>query len=244
MSFGLQIQNPAGEFVLSSDAKGLHCIGRATLVGSVVQPSGSATGGFPGRTAGYSIYRIAHDGPIVVAADLPIGKNVAVISITQPFAGSWDIRVHCGDTPDGFSMDTIEYALDVWAFGLFTTPAGGYGLQIRDAAGALAWDLARPNPLFARAFINGFSGPATIPSLTRPVAVGLPSTWQVTDQFISFNHRARVTDRGALRRTSATSLSDVLSREQRFEYFGPEGNDHEGDVFPTYTFIIEGATLP
>jgi hypothetical protein len=244
MTFGLQIVNPSGELVFSSDAKGQHCIGKAVLQGAVVQPTGSPTGGHPGRVTGYSVYRISHSGAIAVALDLPLNKRVGLIDVVEVSSGTWDITVHCGDTPDANDFDTIEYAVDVWAFGFFDTPSGDYGLRIWDESGNLAWDLARANPLFARGFVDLSLNTGSIPSLTRPVCVGAPSTWTAFDQFVSFNHRIRWEKRGAWKRTSSTSLADVQYTARRFEYFGPDGTDTEGDVCPSSAIIVEGSTLP
>jgi hypothetical protein len=244
MTYGLLIDNGAGEIVVSSDSKGRNCVGRGVLQGSVVQPTGSPTAGGPGRVSGYSIYRFSHPGPITVALDLPLNKRVGVISIAQPVAGTWDVKVHCGDTPDANDMDTVEYPIDVWAFGEFTSLHNGYGLAIYDDAGNLAWDFSRPHVLFPRDRVLLTGGSAAILALTRPAAVGTPTTRTMVAGTISFNTKQVVIRRGAWKRTSGTSISDVLYTEQTFRVFGPDPIDPEGDVLPSSCFIVEGSTLP
>lgn len=246
MSFGLSIKNPSSQLVLSSEAKGLTCIGKATLYGAVVQPTGSATASSPGRKTGYSVYRINHSGPIVVALDLPLNKRVGVMSVTEPVAGTWEITCHCGDTPDAYLIDAVEYQLDVWVFGFISTVYGAYGLAIYDSAGSLTHDLSRPNMLFPRAYIPPtLTTNSTIPSLTRPVVLGSDGTNVTYDSFISGSTYSVTKYRGGWKRTSATNLTKGNYCTQRYQYLDiePQGLG-DGDVYKASCFILEGSTLP
>lgn len=246
MSYGITIRNPNQELVISSDAKGLFCIGRAVLQG-IVQASGDATTSFPGRTWGYSTYRIVHAGPIIAAIDLPIGKNVGIVSVTEVAASVWDIVCYCGDSPDAYQFDTVQYAVDVWAYGFAPTISGNWGMAIYDAGGNVAWDLSRSNPLFPRGFAVGSISdlPKQIPPLGRPVAMGAPSSDPAFDTPLGVNHWAAVFNRAVFMRADATTLHEVSVRKQRWEYFNDEPvGVAGGDVYPTPSFIIEGSILP
>lgn len=246
MSYGLSIKNPSSQLVLDSNAKGLTCIGKATPYGAVVQTTGSATAASPGRRTGYSVYRINHSGDIIVATDLPLNKRVGIISITQPVAGTWEITCHCGDTPDADDFDTVEYALDVWAFGFIGAIAGSYGLALYDSTGALSHDLSRPNMLFPRSYVPpSLTVNSTIPSLTKPVAVGANWTNLISDNFVSGNTYSVETYRGSWKRTASTTLTSPQYRYQQYRYLDVEPRGlNDGDVYPASCFILEGSTLP
>lgn len=245
MTYGLKIINPSGELVMSSDAKGLYCLGKGTLQGSVVQPSGNATGSHPGRTAGYSVYRFSgHPGPLIFGVELVLNKTVGIRSVSNPSSNTWDVTVYCGDTPDAHGFET-QYGLDVWAFGLpQTAPASGYGLAIYDASGNIAWDLTQL-PLFAKGYISGSSSPHTIPSLTKPVVLGGHFCNLQFDANQGGNTWWLQKFTGGLKRTSSTSVGRQQPIIQQWQYNDIEeqfGND--GDDYDTSAFILEGNLLP
>lgn len=253
MGYGLKITNPSGELVISSDAFGLYCIGKAVLQGSVGTATGTATSGSPGRTWGTSKYRISHDGPIICAIDTPVNKRVGIVGISQPSAGVWDIEAYCADTPDSYGIDGTYSALDVWAFGLPTTAPSTWGMALFTASGAPAYDLTRSNPLFPRASITSpaqasgttVSSSVAIPSLTRPVVLGHPVSATVSEALLGANHRAVFSRRSVWMRTSSTAIETRLTLAQRYEYFGPDSLvDSFEDLFDTPAFILEGAGLP
>lgn len=246
MSYGLKIINPSNELVISSDAMGLYCVGKAVLQGAVVQPTGLATATFPGRKTGYSVYRINHPGQIIVALDLPLGKNVGLLGVTQPAAGVWEITAHCGDGPDADTFDTTEYALDVWAFGFAQSVAEGYGLALYTASGALAWDMSRANMLFPRAYVpSSLTVNNAIPSLARPVVIGVDSTNVTYDSFVSGSTYSVRSLRGAWKRNAAANITNTQYAKQIYRYLDVEPRGlNEGDIYPASGFILEGATLP
>lgn len=246
MSFKLYVSNPnTGDLVVSSDAHGLYCVGKAALQGSVVQASGSATAGNPGRTWGYSTYRIAHAGPIIAAIDLPLNKRVGIISVTQPLAGTWDILCYCGDTADSYGFDTVQYAIDVWAFGTAQTALDSSIFRIWDSSGNLSHDFSRPNLLFPRAYVLSTGTGVTIPSLTRPVALGTPTSNQSFDQSVGTNHWAALYTRQMWLRTSSTAMNESVVSKQRWEYNAVDPFGYaDGDIYNTPCFILEGTTFP
>lgn len=244
MSYGLKLLNPSGELVISSDAKGLFCIGKAMLQGSVTQPYGNAASDYPGRTWGGSTYRIAWPGPIFVAIDLPLGKFVGVMSVTQPFAGAWDINCHCGDTPDS-NFFYAQSQVDVWAFGFSSTVLENYGLAIYDTSGALAHDLSRPNLLYPRAYVLDSGMGTTIPALTRPVVIGCPTSYQIFDGQPRIHRYTESFFSGTWNRSSSTHMSANLVCKQFYTYYATESRSLGDDgTSNSSAFIIEGSTLP
>ncbi len=247
MSYGIKIINPSNELVISSDGMGLYCIGKAVLQGSVVQASGTATADTPGRVSGYSVYRISHPGQIIVAIDLPLNKHVGIKSVTQPSTGVWEITCWCGSSPDAYAIDGTQVAIDVWAFGLPQSAGSTWGMNIYKADGSIAYDLTRSNPLFPRAYVvgNGAGGNVTIPSLTRPVIMGCPTSDPSSITLVSTNTWARLYQRGIWQRTSSTNIVDGVVTTQRFQFFSPEDmSTNDGGVYTAPAFILEGSTLP
>lgn len=245
MTYGLKIVNPGDELVLSSEARGLHCIGKAVLQGSVVQPTGVATDSTPGRVSGYSLYRISHPGSIVVAIDLPLGYYVAIESVTDVGGGVWEIRAQCGNSLDADAFISTQVEVAVWAYGLPQTAPSGWGMAIFDAAGVVAWDLTKPNPLFARGYIGGAGSAFTLPSLTRPVLIGQQSSYSILDQPAGGSVRSVWTRWMSFNRGSSTALSTILIAQQRYRYNSPDPvvtDDVTNE--PTSSFIVEGSTLP
>lgn len=246
MSYGLRVTNPGAELVISSDAKGLVCIGRAVLQGAVLQPAGSATTTYPGRIWGGSTYRIAWPGPIIAAIDLPLNKRVGIMSVTQPSAGVWDIQCHCGDAIDGYGFDA-QTAVDVWAFGLPSAPAAGVKMAIWSANGALAYDLSRPAQLWPRGYALSTGSALTIPALIRPVVMGCPSSWFVwSDGALTIKRYAVQGYRKTWKRTASTSMVEAQVTRQRYEYSATEPRDLNEDsgTQSVSCFILEGSSLP
>lgn len=248
MTFILKVTNPSQELVLSSDAKGLYCIGKAVLQ-TLVQPTGTASGAIPGRVAGYSKYRISWPTPVVFAVDLPLNKRVGITNVTQPSVGVWEVTCYCGDTADSYGFDSNQYQLDVWAYGLPQTPMTGMVFQILNQYdGSVSYDLTRPNPLFPRAYANPAARGSgmTIPSLSRPVVLGCPTTTSAGDNFMSTNHYSFDSTRSMWRRTSTTTVVEETVWLQRYEYNAtqPNGNGAGYEPHSSPCFIIEGATLP
>ena len=243
---GIRIRNPGQDLVLSSDAKGLTCIGRAALYGDVVQPRGSATGTMPGRTWGYSTYRIAHNGPVIWALDLPLNTRVGIISSTEVYAGMWEVVCYCGSARDAYQFDTVQSAIAVWAFGFVSTRAAGFRAAIYNASGALAYDLSRPYPLFPLSSgVSDFTANMTIPALSRPVVMGCPTSDPSYDTSGGTNRWRAEFYRGMWERISDTLIREALACKQRWEYAATEPiGVATGFMCPTTYLILEGARLP
>ena len=248
MSYGLRIVNPTGELVVDSEARGLIAVHKATFVSLVQENGASVDGATPGRLAGYSTYTSNHSGPILLAVDLPAGKNVGLIDVGGS-AGAWTITAYCADTPDPASglseWDLTQYALDIWVFGFPASVASTWGLALFNSSGSLTYDFSRNGVMWPRSLVDQAFGasPVAIPSLTRPVAVAVPSSWTATDATITINSRYRTERRGFWKRTGST-LTQVLRRTAQYKYFGPDPIGDEGDVFGATSFIVEGALLP
>jgi len=244
---GLRLRNGALELTLSTDAVGLVCIGKMTLQGSVVQPSGTATLDTPGRVAGYSKYRINSPTPIVVAIDLPESRRAGVISVLQVSTGVWEATCYCGDTPDANNIDTVQYQIAVWAFAV-STKYGARGTLLRNpATGQVAYDLSQPYPLFPRAAGVNLASPQTIASLTRPVILGAPADDFSAHGLASGTNNTYIFTYvlGTWRRTGGTLTSENIIR-QRYQYNATEPRDgSNGDIYNRCAyFLIEGALLP
>lgn len=245
---GLRLRNGAQQLTFSTDAIGLVCIGKMTLQGSVVQPSGTATLDSPGRVGGYSKYRISSATPIVVAIDLPANRNVGVISVVSLGGNVWEATCYCGSNPDANNIDTQQYQIDVWAFAR-ATKYGTRGVLLRNpATGQVAYDLSQPYPFFPRGS-GVYSGTAqTLPTLTRPVIVGAPA-----DDFSSHGLASGTNNtylytklQGIWLRTTSNTLSSARITYQRYQYNATEPRDGtNGDTYNSCAyFLIEGALLP
>ena len=238
MSYGLSISNPTGELVVSSEARGANCIGKFALKGSVVQFTGNATTG----DCGYSTYTLAGPQDILIAMDLPANRRVGILAATWT-AGVHEIIVHCGDTPDSVSGFDHQYALDVWGFAAPTSPPTNYGLAMWDAAGNLTHDFGYSVPLFPVAFADPYTfGPQTIPTLTRPVLVGVNHNWQVDAVYrpgpdaYDNTYSAWCYKRGP---------TNVLSQDKAvIRHFRDAGSDAGAVIAKCPCFIIEGNLLP
>lgn len=246
MSYGLKIMNPGNELVLSSDAKGLYCVGKGVLQGAVGQPSGNATGTYASRrTWGTSTYRVYSDGPIVAAIDVPVNTAVSVVRVMRPFAGAWDITCHAGVNPD---VDQFyqQVQIDVWGFG-FVASVGGYGGAIYTKDGALAYDLSNPYPLLLRGYISTLTNQSAIPALVRPVVLGFPFGNQIQETRLATNRYGVYQSRQSWGRSSANPLSIGLSQYavEKYQYTAiASQNLDTGGTDPAAAFILEGADLP
>ena len=247
MIFKMRFRNPGQDLVLSGDAKGLTCIGRAALQGSVVQPSGNATGVSPGRRWGYSTYRIAHDGPVIWAVDMPLNSSVGIISSAEVAPGIWEVVCYCGSSPDAYQFDAVQSTLAVWAFGFVSTLYdGGIRAAFYNVDTSLAYDLSRPNPLFPVASgISDGTAYMQIPALTRPVVMGCPTSDPSYDPSAGPNRWRAEFYRGMWRRTSSTEIVEVMVSKQRWEYAAIEPiGVATGSISPTTYLILEGMLLP
>lgn len=241
----LRIRNGVRELVMTSEGRLPYCLGKA-VPQSLVQATGDVRNAAPGRVAGYQNYRVYHPGPILVAFDLPLGRNVGIVSMTNPSSGIWDIRAYCGAAPDAFGFEA-QYALDVWAFVIPGATPAPNGLVLRDPiTGLIAADFGQHSPLYPRGsgVVGGAVTRINIPLLQRPVGIGMPLFWSTSESEGSrpelFDHEER---RSFWRRTSGTELVTTSNVMQR--YTTPAGDAHQdGMDGEGIIFIIEGANLP
>lgn len=247
---GLRLRNAGPrELTLSTDAVGLVCIGKMTLQGAVVQPTGNATSDTPGRTGGYSKYRISSATPIIVAIDLPAGRSVGVIRVVQVSTGLWEATCYCGSNPDSNNIDTVQYQVDVWAFAA-STKYGVRGALLRNpATGQVAYDLSQPYPFFPRAGGVITAGVAqTVMALSRPVIVGAPADDYSNHGLASGTNNTYIYTKlqGVWQRSSSNSLLITRTTYQQYQYNATEPRDgSNGDLYNTCAyFLIEGALLP
>lgn len=169
MAFGLSINNPSGQLVLSSDGITYGYIGKATLVAV-----GGSTITTNSHYAGNSTYTITWAGDLVVALPVKTAGTSKLLSLTK--VGSvWTIEVHSGNgslDADGFE---VEAETEVFCFGS-PVAVSGYGMALYDAAGVLAGDLSRM-PIPVKALLSMAAGATSwsIPSgMTKPALIGWP----------------------------------------------------------------------
>ena len=246
MSIRLRINNGSQELVVSSEGRLPYCIGKAALH-SIVQPAGRVPSAEPGRVAGYSIYRILHTGPILVAFDMPIGRHVGINRVTSPNPGVWEIEAYCGENPDEYGFDT-QYPVDIWIFGFSKSRASPLGLVLHDENdGSISADFTQDSPLFPRAFGDGFAAKngISIPEMRRPVGIGMPGyaailntreRWSIYTmlhiEIFSYWHRVSETLIKVGNKTAIRCMLD-MEEDSKSIFDGP------GPLF-----IIEGANLP
>jgi len=247
-NYGLEIRNPTGQLVLSSAARGLYCLGKASQY--FINQSSGTSGTFTGKDSGVTKYRFTTPGPIIVAIDLPDGHYVGAIDLVEISTGVWEITLVHGTSLDSEGFITTQSYVDVWVYGVVpgSTPLGSYGLAIYNAAGDLTWDLTQPNPLFIQKVLTAAAGVGfstfTLPALSRPVVIGFPYMYQYLDERIGANTHHITVTRGVFKRTGS-SLESTFVTTHKHQFFGPEdpvGNTT--DINPIMSMIVEGANLP
>ena len=255
-TFGLSITNPGGELVVSSEARLLHCIGKAVWQ-STVQVSGDATAGKSGkRVAGYSIYHItipADTTNFLMGIDLPnayIANSdywaTGILKVTHLGSNVYEIKACCGRTYDGYYFDTVQIPVDIWAFGFSPMASNNYGLSLYNSAGVLTADFSRTNILFPRFISQDFRvnpAPQTMPLLGRPVIIGMPNYYfgdiyeRATGYLYDYIHECTLWAR------SGTSLK---TEKRSLTYYGC--NDLNDDAYNTdgssIGIVIDGSYLP
>lgn len=167
MSYGLRITNPSGELVISSDAKLLSYLGKATRT-STAQATSSL--------GGSSTYTFTYAGLIVPALKLSTTQRGTVFSMSQ--AGStWTIKVSWWTTTaplDANGFRTQNTNAEVFVYGFPLTRAADYGMLLFDSGGNLAADLTR-RPLIVkerRSFSAGVNSVALAGAATMPALLG------------------------------------------------------------------------
>lgn len=243
MGSGLKLRNNSRELTFSSDARLPHCFGKMQLI-QTVQPSGGVTSAWPGKTAGYSIYRMWSSAPVIPAFDLLQNHVIGILKVVQPASGVWDVYMHCGSDVDSSGFYT-QKPLDVWGFGFADTPSN-YGLVIRNRNGQLAADFLKPNILYPRIYINP-SAPnqsQTINGLIRPVIIGVPSYSRLSSEFVPGSTAQDFQESMAMwNRNGAGSVQALMTTIRRYRS-NTIGGAFE-DVSGTFSsFLIEGALLP
>lgn len=248
MAYGLQIENPSGQLVISSEALGLFCYGKFSAYSSV-GVSGTATSSAPGRQAGYQTYRLTtgNSDPIIIAMDLPSGVKVGIRSVTYIGSGVWELEAHSGDTADSDGFDTNEFYTDFWAYKSYSSSlSGSYGLALYDSSGTLTFDSNQGVPLMARDYVAGTGGLGsnfTISSLTKPAIIGYTPTNDTFVQHPGANTWNVIRRRGCWVR-SGTTVTKTTYTDQQYRVFGPDAPDSEDGIFDQPGFTVEGAHLP
>lgn len=250
MSYFLRISNPyTNELVISDQAQGMCCVGRAQLI-QTVQPSGSTALGGGGKVNGYQVYRIYHPNPVIFALDLSgAGTLCTILGTSQPAAGVWDVTVYAGnagqDTGEGFFT---QYEIAVWAFSWYNDVLDPKVLSIRDGNNNLKWDFSRRNLLFPRAFgvSPGTGGYVNFSAVTRPVVIGATGSYRNTVGY-GVNGKNRFT-RNYFRVWTGSGGQIYQYEVAKFSQATGgifEGDDNNDAIYYDTPFIIlEGQDLP
>lgn len=245
MTYGLQIENPSGSIVLTTEGYGLNYVGKATYQ-SVTQASGSATTAPPGRTGGKVVYRITGcpDFPVVfhtIAASYKVG----LLNIVTVGGGTYDLEFHCETgTYDTWNFGTQANAIEVFVFSRKTSLAGSYGMALYDSAGALAYDLS-DRPLFPvemKSFASVSASAVTIGTYTKPAFLGSFNAFQILETIVGGGPTyTQVTDRYGYTLTGTSLAVAALRRgySTAVEQFVNDAGDGGSTVF-----VIEANPLP
>lgn len=262
MGYGLSISNPSGELVVSSDAKMLHYLAKAvwqstTQISGRSQTQDASQLPAPGVRAGYSTYSLTVPTGVqfALAVDLPIGtaygtRSVGILDCTLVSSAggnsTYSVKAYNADPPSGDRFDNTQYALDIWAFGFVNSPAGTWGLALYDSSGNMSADFTRAIPLFPK-FISDFqtTKTQTIPSLTRPVLLGMPGYYfaDIYDQGTGYLY-TYIREIGLWNRSNATTLNMVTRYLQQHGCNEFPTNDQNATNGPSVAIIIEGSNLP
>jgi hypothetical protein len=243
MAYGISIQNPSGELVIDAEARGLYCIGRATLISTTTY---TETGTSPNITRNWAsgLYRINSSRPIVIAHELMNGYRCGIRSVVQSSPGVWDIRAFNSTSFPVHSVPTTFVDFAVWAFSELPTTPSGYGMVLYKQDGTPAWDLTHNYPLFPRQhFTVNFNGTGSIVSLTRPALLGPQVSWkdEITNAGVN-RYLRRLMIGGHVR--NGNNVTAVEACEQSSFGTAVDPPDGDGDLFPTSSFILEGNDLP
>lgn len=261
MAFGLQISNPSGDLVVSSDAKMLHYLAKAVWQSTTQLSPGSGSSDpsqqtAPGTRAGYSTYQLTVPAGVkfLLAIDLPTGSaGTRMVGITGcaylSTSGGNDIyrvTAYNGDQTFGSLFDYSQYPLDIWAFGFVNSTASNWGLALYDSAGNLSADFTRAIPLFPK-FISDFktTKTQTIPALTRPVLIGMPGYYwaDIHEQGIGYLY-TYIREVGLWNRSNATTLTCGTRYLQQHGCNEFPTNDEASTNGPSVAILIEGSNLP
>jgi hypothetical protein len=171
MAFGILINNPSGEMVLSSDTYFPVYLGKATVV-STVQPFGSGTAATGTGNGGYSTCSFNYAGQIVPVLKLAPGHKGTIYSCTQS-GSTWTIRASYTNGSQVTDLNSptngmfLQTAPEIFVFGFVTSLGGSYGAAIYNSSGVLVGDLTR-RPLILKQRMN-------LPVNTTSAAVNTPA---------------------------------------------------------------------
>lgn len=169
MAWGVKIETPASELVISADSITFGYLGQATFV-STTQPGTS----LDNSVDGYSVYTFDYAGQILVALPLTSSGSCILLGMSQS-GTTWTITVHQGDgttNAAGFDVETAPAA--VYVFGMPIDP-GGWGGNLYRADGSIACDLTRqPIRVFGRVQMASSVTSQALPTVTTPAIIGAP----------------------------------------------------------------------
>jgi hypothetical protein len=141
MAFGLQVENPLGNLVVSTEGFGANYIGKASYLSDVqaFTPVGGA-----GTYTNHKKYRITTT-TSAIAVFLKLTSNKCGVTEIVHSGDNWDITVFNEGAGGGTYGFGTQAAADVYCFAR-PTSTSAYGLALYDGAGNLAYDIGGPQP--------------------------------------------------------------------------------------------------
>ena len=191
MSYLFRISNPyTNELVLSDQAQGLVCVGRASLI-QMVQPSltgNPVSGQAHAITGGYQVYRLYHsnNNPVLFAIDI-YQQFCRISSVANPAPGVWDVTVYAVGSQQYYFGVYMQEEVRVWGFSWFSDLLDPSIGSIRRADNSIAYDFSRRNLLFPKGFgsapVPSAQSTIGIPYLANTVVLGTPAGFRNVTRF-------------------------------------------------------------
>ena len=198
-SFGLRVHNPSQELCVASDSITPAYLGKATFV-STTQPGTSLISSL----SGFSTYTFTYAGsflvpivPLPTCAGAGVTGCSAIIASCTNVGSAWTITVHNSTG----SLNTVGFDVEVapsavYCFGQ-PVSSSGFGLNIYDASANLVADLRlRQITIVKRASLAAAATQFTMPAVTTPGVIGVPTDTSTSNVVVGPNWRNRYSHRG------------------------------------------------
>ncbi|MDQ2820677.1 MAG: hypothetical protein M3Y65_09815 [Pseudomonadota bacterium] len=253
MSYLLRITNPnTNELVLSDQAQGLVCVGRATLI-SMVQPSvtgNPVNGQAHAVTGGYQVYRLTHSNsnPVLFAIDI-YQQFCRITSVSNPSPGVWDVTVYAVGGQQFYYGVRYQVEVRVWGFSWFNELLDPRIGSIRRADGGIAYDFSRRNMLFPKGFgtapVPSAQSTIAIPSLVNTVVLGTPAGYRNVTRFgIKRVYTERYINCWSGGNGQIRQSEECVFAQETGGIDEGQGDTDDSDFSPASFIVIEGQDLP
>lgn len=160
MTYGIQISNPSGDLVLSSDQVGYRYLGKATAYQTSTKTENFFSGwGYYGYFTWW-IFRVTMPTSAAPVVGLELNSSSSVLLEGVDYQGSnvWNIYVWCiagtaTNLDDFHSFTVATPVVHVWA--PYGASSGNYGVGIYNSAGQLVFDAGQKPLIFKQVFTAG-----------------------------------------------------------------------------------------